>query len=72
MPDADMAAQLEHVVAAGTHSRTSPEPLRTHSAPQLRGHDAGRILATVLQDRQRIVDTLVNRGGPPLCRRCHT
>ena len=32
-----------------------------NSSPASRGHDAGRILAAVLQDGQRIIDPLIDR-----------
>jgi hypothetical protein len=62
VPDADCTLQLEHVVLlkhvthqAGALARTEPSFKG--------GHDAGRILATVLQYRERVVETLIDRTG---------
>ena len=35
-----------------------------NSSPSIGGHDAGGILAAVLQHRQRVIDPLIDRAGP--------
>ena len=42
-------------------SRTSPSPLCMHSCAVVAGHDAGGILAAMLQHRQRVIDLLIDR-----------
>ena len=55
MADADVAAQLEHVVAR-EHVAHESRALVQAQAIAVDGRDAGRVLAAVLQHGQRVVE----------------
>jgi hypothetical protein len=60
--DADVAPELEHVMLL-EHVAHQPRAL-AHAQRAFRGHhDAGGILAAVLQHRQRIIDPLIDGIG---------
>ena len=59
MADADVARQPHHVTLT-KHIAHEAIGLALLQALLTPGHDARRVLATVLQDRQRVVNRLVN------------
>ncbi len=62
MADADVAGELEHVLLL-EHVAHQPGALARAQPALERGHDAGGILAAMLQHRQRIIQTLIDRAG---------
>ena len=62
MADTDVATQFEHVLLAEDIAHQA-RALAHGGEPLARGHDAGGILAAVLQHRQRVIETLVDRFG---------
>jgi hypothetical protein len=63
MPDADVAAQLQHVTLL-EHVTHETVVLAHEQLALVRSHDAGGILAPVLQHRQRVIDLLVGCREP--------
>ena len=62
MADAHVALQSLHVPGL-EHVLDQTICLALLEVPIIDGHDAGRILTTVLQYGQRIIQGLINRGG---------
>ena len=60
--DADVAGELEHVPLL-EHVAHQACALARAQPPLEGGHDAGRILAAVLQHRQRIIQALIDGTG---------
>ena len=60
--DADVARQLQHVLLLEHIAHQAGALARAQPALE-GGHDAGGILAAMLQHRQRIVQTLIDRAG---------
>ena len=58
--DADIALELDHVLLL-KHIAHQPGVLAHEQLAGLAGHDAGGILAAVLQNRQRVIDPLIDR-----------
>jgi hypothetical protein len=61
--DADVAHQLQHVALVEDVAHQAGF-LAHRQLVLAHGHDAGRILAAVLQHRQRVIDPLVDRRRP--------
>jgi len=61
--DADVAAQFDHVLLLEDIAHQARVLAHVELA-RLAGHDAGRILTAVLQDGQRIVDSLIHGTDP--------
>jgi hypothetical protein len=59
--DADLAAQAEHVLVGVEHVAHQPVVLAQVQLVAVARDDAGRVLAAVLQHRQRVVQLLVDR-----------
>ena len=59
--DADVALELEHVLLL-EHVAHQTRVLAHEQLARLAGHDAGGILAAVLQHRQRVIDALIDRA----------
>ncbi len=60
--DADVAPQLEHVIL-GKYVADEALGLARAQLAFHRGRDARRVLAAVLQHRQRVIEALIDRGG---------
>ena len=69
--DADVAAQVAACAAAGTRRAPGRRPCASTDAA-FGGHDAGGILAAVLQHRQRVIERWLTGLVRRRCRRCHT
>ncbi len=61
VPDPDVALEFEHVLLL-KHIAHQPRILAHEEFAVLRGHDAGGILAAMLQNRQRVIDSLIDRA----------